>query len=328
MDHVYNVSSVTFFTLLSVNETLNYRVVIFSLTLLFYNVVLFVNVLLIMTIVLDRNLHEPMYILICVCCINGLFGMAGFYPKFLVDLLSSSQLISYTGCLCQGFAMFLFSCNDASILTVMAYDRYVAICWPLQYHSVMTRRKLSQLVCYSWLLPLLMSTINILLTSRLKLCGSNIQRLFCVNWFILTLACPDQDTLLNDVFAFITLTIFIGHSLFIFWSYVYIIKTCVRSKEDRAKFMQTCLPNFISLVTTFVIGVFDVMHRRFTLKHFPQNIQNFLALAYLIIPPVLNPLMYGFKMTKIRIRILILFNFRCLSTMIKDVRHSTMKVHI
>lgn len=292
------------------NETLNHRITIFCLSLLCYSVILLVNVSLIVTIVLDENLHEPMYILLCVCCINALYGTTGFYPKFLADLLSSAQVISYGGCLCQAFVMYSFVCSDTSILAVMAYDRYLAICRPLRYRSVMTRKRISELVLFSWLTPFCVFSVNILLTSRLTFCDADIQRLFCVNWLIVELACPDMDTVVNNAFAFATLSIYICHWLFVVWTYVYLVQTCLHSKEDRAKFMQTCLPNLISLVTFFVIVVSDIMHMRYASEDLPQGFHNFVALAVLVVPPVLNPLLYGFKMTKIRNSIFVLVHVR------------------
>ncbi|XP_076603760.1 olfactory receptor 6K3-like [Chaetodon auriga] len=310
MDHVYNVSPVTVFTLAAFNETLNHRLAVFSLSLLCYSVILVVNVSLIMTIVFDENLHEPMYILLCVFCINGVYGTTGFYPKFLVDLLSSSQVISYAGCLCQAFVMYSFVCSDTSILAVMAYDRFLAICRPLQYRSVMTKRRISELVLFSWLTPFCVFSVNILLTSRLTFCDANIHRLFCVNWLVVKLACPDTDTVVNNAFAFVTMSVYICHWLFVVWTYVYLVQTCLRSKEDRAKFMQTCLPNVIALVTFFVIVVSDIMHMRYASEDLPQSFHNFVAMAAVIVPPLMNPLLYGFKMNKIRSRILLLVHVR------------------
>ncbi|XP_071328778.1 olfactory receptor 1D2-like [Trachinotus anak] len=310
MDGVYNVSTVRVFTLGAFSDTVNHRVTVFSLTSLCYCMILFVNVPLIMIIILDENLHEPMYILLCVCCINGLYGTTGFYPKFLFDLLSSSQVVSYGGCLCQAFVIYSFVCSDTSILTVMAYDRYLAICWPLRYRSVMTKKRLSQLVCFSWLTPFCIFSVNILLTTRLTLCGTNIQRLFCVNWLIVKLACPGMDTFVNDAFAMTTLSVYTCHWFFVVWTYVYIVKTCVKSKKDREKFMQTCVPHLISLVTLFVIVVSDLMHMRFTSEDLPQSFQNFATIAVLFFPPIMNPLLYGFKLNKIHCRILTLVHMR------------------
>ncbi|XP_045910426.1 putative gustatory receptor clone PTE01 [Micropterus dolomieu] len=299
-----NVSVVRIFTLSGIDETLNYRISIFSVTLLYYCVVLFLNISVIMIIISDENMLEPMYILLCSFCMNGLYGTTGFYPKFLLDLLSSSQEISYEGCFIQAFIIHSFLCCDLSILAVMAYDRYLAICRPLHYHSFMTKWRLSLLVCFSWLTPFCISSINIVLTSRLKLCSTYIHRLFCVNWMIVKLACPEADTFSNNVVTYTIIFMYVSHGLFIFWTYMHLIRTCVRSKDDKVKFMQTCVPHFTSLVTFLVVVLFDLMHMRFGSTDLPQSFQNFIHIELLLIPPVINPLIYGFKLTKIRNRIL------------------------
>ncbi|XP_042339402.1 putative olfactory receptor 13C6, partial [Plectropomus leopardus] len=236
-----NVSVITVFVLSGLNETKNHRIVLFSLTLLCYCFIVLVNVSLIVTIILDKNLHEPMYILLCAFCLNGLYGTTGFYPKFLWDLLSPVHVISYAGCHVQALVMYSFACSDLSILAVMAYDRYVAICRPLEYHSIMSKPRLLKLVCFSWLGPFCIIGTNIILTSRLKLCSPFIARLFCVNWIIVSLACFPADTIVNNIVAYVTIIIYVFHGFFIVWSYMYLIKTCVNSKENRGKFMQTCV---------------------------------------------------------------------------------------
>ncbi|XP_040913230.1 olfactory receptor 142-like [Toxotes jaculatrix] len=299
-----NVSVIRILYLSGLNETKNQRFTLFSLTFLCYCIILLVNISLILTIILDKNLHEPMYILLCTFCMNGLYGTTGFYPKFLWDLLSPVHVISYSGCLVQALVMYSFACSDLSILAVMAYDRYVAICRPLEYHSVMSKQRLFKLVCFSWLTPFCIIATNICLTSRLKLCSPHIARLFCVNWIIVKLACFPSDTIVNSIVAYITILIYGFHGFFIIWSYMYLIKTCVSSIENRAKFMQTCVPHLISLLTFIVTVLFDVMTMRFGLQGFPETLQNFVAIEFLIIPPITNPLIYGFKLTKIRNRIL------------------------
>ncbi|XP_047457294.1 olfactory receptor 6C1-like [Mugil cephalus] len=299
-----NVSFVKVFILSGFNETIHYRVALFAFTSLYYSLILFFNISLVMIIVLDENLHEPMYVLLVSFCINGLYGTTGFYPKFLLDLLSSSQVISYEGCLIQAFIVYSFVCCDMSILAVMAYDRYLAICRPLHYHSFMTKRRLSQLVCFSWLTPFCILSISIMLTSKLKLCGSKIQKFFCVNWIIVKLACSEADTLSNSIFAYITIVVYMCHGFFIIWTYMHLIKTCARSKEDRVKFMQTCVPHLVSLTTFVIVILIDLMYMRFGSADLPQSLQNFIAIEFLLIPPVMNPLIYGFKLTKIRNRIL------------------------
>ncbi|XP_070770965.1 olfactory receptor 4B13-like [Enoplosus armatus] len=296
-----NVSSMFF--LAGLNETTKNRFTLFSLILLCYCVILLVNICLIVTIILDKNLHDPMYILLCTFFMNGLYGTAGFYPKFLWDLLSPVHVISYSGCLVQALVMYSFACSELSILSVMAYDRFVAICRPLEYHSIMSKPRLFKLVCFSWLTPFCVVGINIYLTSRLQLCSPYIARLFCVNWIIVSLACFPAETIVNNIVAYITIIIYVFHGFFILWSYMYLIKTCVNSIENRAKFMQTCVPHLTSLLIFAVTILFDVMHIRYGSKSLPQTIQNFIAIEFLVIPPLMNPLIYGFKLTKVRNRI-------------------------
>ncbi|KAM8856341.1 olfactory receptor 4B13-like [Spinachia spinachia] len=305
-----NVSVVRFFILSGINETNGYTVTLFSVTLMYYCMILFFNISVIMIIMLDQNLHEPMYILLCSFCMNSIYGTTGFYPKFLFDLFSSSQQISYEWCLLQAFVMYSFACCELSILAVMAYDRYVAICRPLHYQSVMTKRRVSQLICFSWFTPFCIFSINVLLTSRLKLCGVNINRLLCVNWVIVKLACNESDLFSNNITAYATILFYMSHGLFIIWTYMHLVRTCVKSKDERVKFMQTCVPHLVSLLTFIVAVLFDLMYMRFGSTGLPQSLQNFIAIEFLLIPPVLNPLVYGFKLTKIRNRIIDLFSFR------------------
>ncbi|XP_060944054.1 olfactory receptor 11H6-like [Limanda limanda] len=298
-----NVSVITIFYLSGLTESKNNKYILFSLSLLCYCVILLVNITLIVTILLDKNLHEPMYILLCAFCMNGLYGTAGFFPKFLWDLLSAVHVISYSGCFLQVQVLYSFAVSDLSILAVMAYDRYVAICQPLQYHSIMSKQRLMKLVCFSWLTAFCLIGVSMCLTSRLKLCSPYIARLFCVNWVIVALACFPAETMVNSISAYITMFIYVFHGVFIVWSYIYIIRTCVNSIENRAKFMQTCVPHLFSLITLLFAILFDIISIRFELKKLPQPFKNFIAIEFLVIPPLMNPLIYGFKLTKIRNRL-------------------------
>ncbi|XP_041663067.1 olfactory receptor 52D1-like [Cheilinus undulatus] len=297
-----NSSSMFFLSGLSVTK--NYRFIIFCVTFLCYCMILVINSVLIVTIIVYKDLHEPMYILLCTFCINGLYGSSGFYPKFLWDLLSPVHVISYSGCLLQALVMYTSACTDLSILAVMAYDRYLAICRPLEYHSLMSKQRLMKLVCFSVITPFSIISTNIFLTSRLRLCSNYIARLYCVNWIIVALACFPAETLLNNIVAYITIVIYVLHGVVIVWSYIYLIRTCVNSLENRAKFMQTCVPHVTSLLTFLVTILLDIMYIRYGSKDLPQTIQNFIAIEFLVIPPLMNPLIYGFKLTKIQHRIL------------------------
>uniref|UniRef100_A0AAQ4RDD3 Olfactory receptor n=2 Tax=Gasterosteus aculeatus aculeatus TaxID=481459 RepID=A0AAQ4RDD3_GASAC len=305
----HNNSHITSFFLSGLNEPMNLRVVLFSVTLLCYCFIVLVNVAVIVTIILDKNMHEPMYILLCTLCINGLYGTTGFYPKFLWDLLSAVQVISYSGCIFQALVMYSFVCSDLSILAVMSYDRYVAICRPLVYHSVMSKKILLMFISFSWFTPFCISAVTMILTSRLKLCSPYIARLYCVNLNIVKLACLTAETVVNNIVSNLTVTFFLFQGFLIVWSYVFVIRTCVNSLENRARFMQTCVPHLTSLLFFVVTMLLDVFNLKFG-SNLSLTIQNVIAIELLILPPIINPLVYGFKLTKIRIRILSVITFK------------------
>ncbi|XP_033990473.1 olfactory receptor 6N1-like [Trematomus bernacchii] len=314
-----NVSSATVFTLSGLYFTFEERMTLFCLTLLWYLMIIFGNVALIVAIIMDKNLHEPMYIFVCNLCISALYGTVGFYPKFLLDLLSS-HVISYAGCMLQGYVIHSSSCCDFSILALMAYDRYVAICRPLVYHSVMTRQRVSLFVVLSWFFPLFLMFMNSASLLGIRLCGSHIKRIYCVNWMIVTLACSPPKA--NSAIAYFNIVFYFAHFVFIVWSYMYLIRTCVSSRKW-GKFIQTCLPHLISLIIFTTAVLLDVMYMRFGKVEFSQNFYNFMAIQFLLIPPFVNPFIYGFHLTKVRNKILKLICFKK-----RDAKCHVMTFHI
>ncbi|KAM4731299.1 olfactory receptor 11H6-like [Anableps anableps] len=299
-----NVSTISVFFLSGLNETRNYRSPLFFLTFICYFIIILVNICVVLTIILNNELHEPMYILLCAFCMNSLYGTAGFYPKFLWDLLSPVHIISYSGCLLQAQVLYSFACSDVSILVLMAYDRYLAICRPLVYHSIMSKQRVITLACLAWLTPFFMIALSTILSSRLKLCSPYLNRLICLNWSIVMLACFPSETTINSIIGNITIMIYGLHGVVIGWSYLFLIKTCIGSIENRRKFMQTCVPHLISLFTFLVTILFDLIYLRFENKKIPPSLKYFFSIEFLVIPPIMNPLIYGFKLTKIRKKIL------------------------
>ncbi|KAM6934518.1 olfactory receptor 6N2-like [Xenentodon cancila] len=294
-----NATSLGAFSLLRLKDaTTRNRVTLFVLTLLGFIVLLLVNIVLIVTIILEEKLHKPMYIFICSLCINSLYGTAAFYPKFLFDILSNTYVISYIGCLLQVFVIYSYVETDFSILAVMAYDRYVAICRPLQYHSVMTTHRVVLLVAFSKLVPLLCQALVVIMTSKLTLCGSNIEKLYCDNWSILKLSC--KSTISNNIVGFMVIVLFFGHDVFIICSYVKLVKCALNSRESRRKFLQTCVPHLLCLLNVTVALLFDLMYARYGSMFMPQSVKNFMAIQFLMIPPILNPIIYGLNLSQLR----------------------------
>lgn len=134
------------FVLQGLNDSLTNRQIYFAFALMSYLVTVFLNMMLIVTICMDKTLHEPIYIFVCNLCFNGICGASSFYPKLLHNLLVDSYILTYTGCLTQIFVVYCYVFCDFTSLTIMAYDRYLAICKPLQYHTLMTVQKVAQLL--------------------------------------------------------------------------------------------------------------------------------------------------------------------------------------
>ncbi|XP_077436228.1 olfactory receptor 4B13-like [Vanacampus margaritifer] len=278
------------------------RLLLFAVTSLCYAAILLVNGVLIVTIILDKKLHEPMCFFLCNLCVNGLYGTVAFFPKFLHDLLSKSHIISYFGCLMQVFVIYSYAASEIAVLAVMAYDRYVAICRPLQYHSIMTKCRVLLLVTFSRLTPLLCQAVVVIMTSKLELCGSHINKVYCENWSLIQLSCSPATA--NDIVGFGNILFYFGHDLFIMCSYVQLVKLALRSKEGRKKFMQTCVPHLLCLFNVTVALLFDLMYARYGTSSMPQSLKNFMAIQILAIPPLLNPIIYGLRLSKVRNNVL------------------------
>lgn len=293
-----NRSSIVVFSLSGFNATVKYRNTLFALTFFCYCLIIVVNICLILTIIIEKKLHEPMYIFLGSLCFNGLYGATGFYPKFLSDLLSDDHLISYVGCFVQIYVIYSNAKIDYSILVVMAYDRYVAICRPLEYHCVMSKQRIVLLLGVSWLVPLCCETLVIILSSTLELCGSHIDKLYCENWAVVKLACG--ATTANDIVGMVLIVFYFCHALLIVSSYIQLVKATLKSTEGRRKFMHTCLPHLCCLFNVTASLLFDLMYSRYGSVSLPQHLRNFMAIQFLIITPVLNPIIYGMKLTNIR----------------------------
>ncbi|XP_061697505.1 olfactory receptor 6E1-like [Syngnathoides biaculeatus] len=292
-----NASVITMFSLSGLNFPFVQRITIFVLILLCYLIILLSNFTIIFVIVMDRKLHKPMYVFLCNLCINAVYGSVGFYPKFLVDLLSS-HVISYAGCMLQGYVIHSSNCCDFSILALMAYDRYVALCRPLVYQSFMSKQRVTLFVFFSWFIPLFCMLMNTASVLGKKLCGSHIDRIYCVNLMVVNLACSPLKA--NNIIASFNIGLYFLHFLFICWSYVHLIKTCISSTQMWKKFRHTCMPHIICLITYSTTLLLDLLYMRFGSADLSQHFYNFMNIEFLLIPPILNPLIYGLKLTQIR----------------------------
>uniref|UniRef100_A0A3B4D539 Olfactory receptor n=1 Tax=Pygocentrus nattereri TaxID=42514 RepID=A0A3B4D539_PYGNA len=292
-----NSSRELMFVLHGLSETRTNKYIYFAFGLVVYIVTLLVNLTLIIAIILDKTLHEPMYLFICNLFVNGICGASAFYPKILADLFSDLHVISYTGCLAQIYIICCYIFCEITCLTVMAYDRYVAICRPLEYYTIMNKQKVMKLLIFMWFFSVLETSVGIVLTARLPLCGNDIDKIYCSNWEVVKLSCTDVTV--NNIYGYLTFY-HVCQAAFIFVSYIRIIRASLRSKTERVKFMQTCLPHLITLINFTISVLFDVLYARYGRSLGLQALRNILGMEFLVVPPLLNPIIYGLKMTQIR----------------------------
>lgn len=265
---------------------------------LLYPVMIISNSILIYIICVERGLHKPMYIFICnLACIN-LYGGSAVTPFVLTKILTENYQITRLSCLVQIFSIFTYGGCDLTNLTVMAYDRYISICYPLEYEKIVTPTKVVIGVAVSWLLPFVRSTITISITANLNICGVIIEKVYCDNFSVVKLAC--SDTLSNSIYGVVMMSLTILLVVIICYTYVRIIFICLKlSKTGRVKF-STCVPHLIALLN-FVIGsCFELFQSRFNMRHVPYTVRIVLSLYVLILSPIINPIMYGVKIQKIK----------------------------
>ncbi|XP_034093460.1 olfactory receptor 51L1-like [Gymnodraco acuticeps] len=261
------------------------RYLFFILCLSIYVTIVSANMVIILAVFLEKSLHQPMYIFISSLCVNSLYGSAGFFPRFLQDIVSDSHLVSRPLCFIQMYVIYTYACCELTILTIMAYDRFIAICQPLHYHSKMTFKWVQVLVLVAVLYPVCIIGFLLYLTVRLPLCGNKLNRMFCSNWPVVQLSCV--DTTLNNIagqFLLVT-TIFIP-IFFVLYTYLRILLVCSRrSSEFRGKALQTCLPHIVSFMTYSISLFLELSLTRFEADQLNPSITVILSLAYLIIPP-------------------------------------------
>ncbi|NP_001121847.1 odorant receptor 128-2 [Danio rerio] len=282
-------------------ENLGYiRYALFILGFVLYFAIILFNVLIMLAVFRERTLHQPMYILISCLSMNSLFGTAGFFPRVLSDLLSETHSISREACFFQSFVIFTYAANEFTILMLMAFDRFAAICKPLRYHSIVRPRFLACLIVINLTFPMILLGVSALLTTKLKMCGNKLFKVYCHSYEVVKLSC--DNIAINNAFGlFIVIITTIIPISSILFSYVKILIICQRSSAQlKGKAYQTCIPHIVVLLNFTIAVTCDVTLSRVANLQIPVGLSVFLSLEFLIIPPVLNPLIYAFNLPDIR----------------------------
>ncbi|XP_071382747.1 olfactory receptor 4B13-like [Centroberyx affinis] len=277
-----------------------YRYPAFVLCILLFAIIVSANLMIILVISQEATLHEPMYIFIACLSINSLYGSAGFFPRFLMDLLSDTHLISRPACFTQIYVIYTYASYELTILSIMAYDRYVAVCQPLHYHNKMTSKTVLKLAAFAWICPAFSVAVCLYLTIRLPLCGNKIVKVYCAIWNIAKLSCV--TTAVNNIVGLLvtTITAFLPLA-YVLYTYLRILLVCRKSSSEfKAKVFQTCLPHTISFVIYSFTGYCDIALSRLNIEKLNPFAAIIVSLEFVLIPPILNPLVYGLKLPEIR----------------------------
>ncbi|XP_033833366.1 olfactory receptor 52J3-like [Periophthalmus magnuspinnatus] len=257
------------------------------------------NVTLLLLIILKRNLHKPMYIILFSLPLNDLIGINTMLPKVLSGIVSESHRVSYPLCVLQAFLLHMYGGGVLFILAAMAFDRYVAICMPLRYSTVMTPKLILCIISLVWGLDLILNCILFSLQSRLPKCRSVILNVFCDNPSLLKLTCG--NTTLNNIIGLFNTALMQAISVSVQgFSYVKILITCLVSEklETKTKAINTCMAQLVIFVMFEIVATFTILSHRF--QNVSADLQKIMGMLIFLVPPLLNPIVYGLYTNEIR----------------------------
>ncbi|XP_074423078.1 olfactory receptor 14J1-like [Larus michahellis] len=289
-----NGSSITQFLLLPLADTRELQLLHFGLFLGTYLAALLANGLIITTIACDHHLHTPMYFFLLNLALLDLGSISTTVLKAMANSLWDTRAISYAGCVAQVFFFVFCAATEVYLLTVMAYDRYVAICKPLHYGTLLGSRACVHMAAAAWGTGFLNALLHTASTFSLPLCqGNAVGQFFCEIPQILKLSCSDyyfREAGLLVVGACLGFGCFV----FIVLSYVQIFRAVLRipSEQGRHKAFSTCLPH-LAVVSLFVsTGIFAYLK--------PPSISStvlnlVVAVLYSVVPPAVNPVIYSMR---------------------------------
>ncbi|XP_067173402.1 olfactory receptor 6M1-like, partial [Apteryx mantelli] len=256
-------------------------------------VILVGNLLIVALILSDRDLHRPMYFFLCNLSSLEIFITTSIIPKTVASLLMGSKAISYPACITQCYFYFLLGNIEFVLFAVMSYDRYVAICYPLQYPMLMNSQLCVQLLLGSWTAGFLVTVVPTLLVVRLPFCNDNrIDHFFCDVVLLIKLSCAETQTfeLVSFMNAFIIL---FGSLVMTAMSYLYIINTILKlpSASSRNKAFSTCSSHFTIVVLAYSSCIF--LYMRPSSHHTSYN--KTVALLNTMVIPLMSPFIFSLR---------------------------------
>ncbi|XP_030236759.1 olfactory receptor 1509-like [Gadus morhua] len=279
---------------------------VFVLGTLTYMTILLCNTLVFATIVFTKSLHKPMFLLLLNLPLMDMIGATAFLPQLVTSILTKNRSISYPGCIFQAFLIHFYGTGNLLFLTVMAYDRYVAICLPLRYNSIMIPKTIMRLIIGIWFADILFYMVFFSLVARFRICRTHIVDIFCNNPAMTKLLC--DDTKFNNYFGLFFLAVIQGMPLVIVtYTYIQILLTCMMTKQAdaRGKALQTCGTHLVVFLFFEFNAAITLISHRF--ENASPYLRRAVGVSIIIFPPVLNPLIYGLKTKELQKSIIKMF---------------------
>ncbi|KAM6158417.1 olfactory receptor 52K2-like [Rhynchocyon petersi] len=266
------------------------------------------NCVLLFIIKTDPSLHEPMYLFLCMLSVNDLMLSSTTLPKILSLFWFNDREINFKGCLAQIFFIHSLSTMESGFLLAMAFDRYVAICNPLRHSAILTPGVIITLSLAIVLRGVILLTPHPFLLQRLSYCKSNIiAHTYCEFMALIKLAC--ENTRIHRIYGLVLAFLTGGLDfILIICSYMFILRAVfsLPSKDARWKTLSTCGSHVCVILTFYIPALFSFLTHRFS-KHIPRHTHILLANMYLLVPPMLNPIIYGVRTKQIRECVIQLF---------------------
>ncbi|XP_069828935.1 olfactory receptor 1500-like [Dendropsophus ebraccatus] len=304
MVNVSMVVNIQDFVLLGLMEMEQLRYFYSVVALLIYLSTISLCTLIVYVVWTEQSLHEPMYIFICGLVGNGMVGSSAFLPKLAIDLFSGWTTISLSVCLTQAYFIQTFAGVDKLTFTIMAYDRYLAVGFPLRYHSLMTNKMALQSLVLIWLGLLLIVLVSITLVVRLTRCADGIQNMYCESMSLVRLACV--STAINDAWGYTT-AVFIDliTLLIVIYCYIQTFLVCLKiSMEASQKAIHTLVTHIITY-TTFTAGTLFIGFRyRINGGSLSTLMHVIICIAGPLVSIAFNPLVYGIRTEALRIKMI------------------------
>ncbi|CAN8180438.1 unnamed protein product [Coccothraustes coccothraustes] len=289
-----NSSSISHFLLLALADTRQLQLLHFCLLLGISLAALLGNGLIISAVACGHHLHTPMFFFLLNLALTDLGSICTTVPKAMHNSLWDTRDISYTGCAAQLFFLVLFMSAEYFLLTIMCYDRYVSICKPLHYGTLLGSRACAHMAAAAWASAFLNALLHTANTFSLPLCqGNALDQFFCEIPQILKLACS-KFHLRELGLLYVSACLVFGCFVFIVFSYVQIFRAVLRipSEQGRHKAFSTCLPH-LGVVSLFVTTSFLTYLKPPSISS--PSLDLALSVLYSVVPPALNPLIYSLR---------------------------------